>query len=440
MEPEQQSAPKIRVLRIIARLNIGGPAIHTILLSRHMERLGYETVLVAGKVGSEEGDMAYLAEAEGVKPIIVETLGKNLRPAADLQAFLCILRLLFTFRPHILDTHTAKAGTLGRSAGFFYNSVQGLKSRIRCGYPENRRQIMVNPDSRALRPKCKMVHTFHGHALWGYFSPFKSRIFQIIERLLARITDAIVVVSEGLKGELFKKYGVGRPERYRVIPLGLELTSLFESANRKGQFRSNLGLPDNATKLVGIIGRLTPIKNHHLFLKAVAVLVSNGPERETRFVVVGDGELRQDLEDVTQQLGLTKLVGFTGWLKDLVPVYADLDILALSSISEGTPVTVIEAMAAGVPVVATDVGGVRELISEGRRRNSEPQEGTFEVCERGVLVHRGDVVGFARGLNHLLENPGLCKEMGRRGKEYARSRHSKDRLIADMDRLYRSLL
>jgi glycosyltransferase involved in cell wall biosynthesis len=155
---------------------------------------------------------------------------------------------------------------------------------------------------------------------------------------------------------------------------------------------------------------------------------------------VGDGELRQDLEGVTKQLGLTKLVTFTGWLKDLVPVYADLDILALSSISEGTPVTVIEAMAAGVPVVATDVGGVRELVSEGGRRNSKPEEGTFEVCERGVLVNRGDVVGFARGLNHLLENPGLCKEMGRRGKDYARRHHSKDRLIADMDRLYRSLL
>jgi len=268
MEPEQQLAPKIIVLRVIARLNIGGPAIHTILLSRHMEILGYETVLVAGKVGPEEGDMAYLAEAEGVQPIVLETLGKSLRPVADLKAFLCILRLLFTFRPHILDTHTAKAGTLGRSAAFVYNSVQGLKSQAQRASTENRMQIMINPERLALSSKCKMVHTFHGHALWGYFSPFKSKAFQFIERVLAGITDAIVVVSEDLKGELCRQYGVGRPERYRVIPLGLELTSLFDSADHKGQFRSNLGLSDDATKLVGIIGRLTPIKNHHLFLEA----------------------------------------------------------------------------------------------------------------------------------------------------------------------------
>jgi glycosyltransferase involved in cell wall biosynthesis len=424
---------------MIARLNIGGPAMHTILLSRHMQKLGYETLLVTGKVGQHEGDMAYLAQAQGVEPFIISQLCWKLSPAADLVAFFRILRIIFTFRPDILETHTAKAGTLGRTAALIYNLVQSFKSRIQSLSKKHRRMIIANSELLKRASRCKTVHTFHGHAFRGYFSPFKSKIFQIIEKILARITDAIVVVSEQQKEELCRHYGVGRRGQYRVIPLGLELTSLIESSTCKGQFRSNLGMSNDVLKLVGVVGRLTPIKNQRLFLEAVRLLISNGLGRETRFIVVGDGELRKDLEAATQQLGLTNLVDFTGWLRDLVPVYADLDILALSSSNEGTPVTVIEAMAAGVPVVATDVGGMRELISAGGSKNAELREGTFEVCERGVLVNRDDAAGFARGLKHLIDNPGLAKKMGERGKEYARRCHSKDRLVADMDLLYRSL-
>ncbi len=440
MGSEKELVPRVRVLRIIARLNIGGPAVHTIFLSRHMRRLGYTTVLVAGNVGPQEGDMAYLARAQGVEPVIISQLGSELSPVADLVAFFRTLITMFAFRPDILDTHTAKAGTLGRSAAFIYNLVQILKLRMQSLSEKGHLRIMAKPERATRASKCKIVHTFHGHVLCGYFPPFKSKIFQLIEQILARITDAIVVLSEQQKNELCTHYSVGRPEQYRVIPLGLELTSLTQSANYKGQFRSSLGLSDESIKLVGIIGRLTPIKNHRLFLEAIRSLMSSGLDRKARFLIVGDGELREDLEHLTQQLGLTNVVDFTGWLKDVVPVYTDLDVLALSSNNEGTPVTVIEAMATGVPVVATDVGGVRELISERERQNSQLREGEFEVCERGILVGRNDVAGFAEALKHLLEHPGFCQEMGKRGIEYAKRRHSKDRLVADMDRLYRSLL
>jgi glycosyltransferase involved in cell wall biosynthesis len=452
----------IRVLRIIARLNIGGPAIHSILLTRGMQRLGYETLLVAGQVGQEEGDMTYLAEAEGVEPIIIPQLGRKLRLSDDLSAFFRILRLLFTFQPHIVHTHTAKAGTLGRLAAFLYNTVQSLRSTPLCLLQKISIVKIRNPQSAIRNPKSKVLHTFHGHVLRGYFSPFKSRLFQGIEKILAKFTDAIVVVSESQKRELCSNYHIALASKFRVIPLGFDLEP-FLSCKDKPHTSS---LTPHASVTIGIIGRLTPINNHRLFLEAARLLVANKRDTRTRFIIVGDGELRRDLEDLTQQLALADRVMFTGWLKDLTSLYADLDVLALTSDNEGTPVAVIEAMAAGVPVVAADVGGVRELIAECARlpspganppakqseaatakatggqglRSAELEEGEFEICERGLLVKPGDVEGFARGLQYLLEHPDVCREMGQRGREYAMKHHGKERLVADMDRLYRSLL
>ena len=431
---------EMKVLRIIARLNIGGPAIHTILLTHHMQDLGYETLLVAGQVGAGEGNMSYLAETQGVNPIMIPELGRSVRPCNDLVAFFRIFQLFFKFRPDIVHTHTAKAGTLGRVAALLYNTVQTLtclalhiRQRISILKFRNRQSTIDNRQS-------KVVHSFHGHVLRGYFSPFKSRLFQAIERILARFTDVIVVVSAQQKDELCNQFGIGRPQQYRVIPLGFDLTAFRRCESQKGKFRAKLGVSDNATKLVGIIGRLTPIKNHNLFLKGIHNIVEATGDVATRFLIVGDGELRRELEQQALQLDLGKYVFFTGWIKDMIPLYADLDVLALTSDNEGTPVTVIEAMAAGVPVIATDVGGVRELIGDFRLPIEKSNYFNFEVCERGVLVKPGDVEGFADGLQYLLEQPDLCKQMGERGRGYALKHHGKERLIADMDRLYRSLV
>jgi glycosyltransferase involved in cell wall biosynthesis len=459
------SFSRIKVLRIIARLNIGGPAIHTILLSRRMESLGYETLLAAGQVGPEEGDMGYLADAEGVKPVILPKLGSRLQPFDDLWVFVRILRLMFDLRPHIVHTHTAKAGAVGRMAALIYNKVQGVRHRAQ-GFisrmiPSKRAQ---EPKEKVTNTKCKIVHTFHGHVLHGYFSRFKSKLFQLVERILAKFTDAIVVVSEQQKEELCWKFGVGRPEQYRVVPLGLDLRPFESASESKGKLKSDLGLSENGESFVGVVGRLTSIKNHSLFLEAIRFLLAEKREIRARFLIVGDGELRKDLEEMTTELALTDRVIFTGWIKDLKSLYADLDVLALTSNNEGTPVAVIEAMAAEVPVIATDVGGVRELISDCVRpprlpvpsivagnppqagdggqgfRISELSEEEFEICERGVLVRKGDVKGFAKGLKYLLEHPEECREMGKRGRKYALEKHTTERLVSDMDMLYRSLL
>jgi glycosyltransferase involved in cell wall biosynthesis len=287
--------------------------------------------------------------------------------------------------------------------------------------------------------------------LHGYFSRFKSKSFQLIEKILAKCTDAIVVVSEQQKEELCWKFGVGRPEQYRVVPLGLDLRSFESASESKGKLKSDLGLSENGENFVGIVGRLTSIKNHSLFLEAIRFFLAEKREIRGRFLIVGDGELRKDLEEMTKKLALADRVIFTGWIKDLKSFYADLDVLALTSNNEGTPVAVIEAMAAEVPVIATDVGGVRELISGCPRppqagdggqgfRISELSEEEFEICERGVLVRKGDVKGFAKGLKYLLEHPEECREMGKRGRKYALEKHTTERLVSDMDRLYRSLL
>jgi glycosyltransferase involved in cell wall biosynthesis len=401
--------------------------------------------------------MGYLADAEGVKPVIIPNLGSRLQPLADLRVFVRILRLMFDLRPHIVHTHTAKAGALGRMAALIYNRAQGTRHKAQ-GFiskmiPSKR---APEPKEKVTNTKCKVMHTFHGHVLHGYFSTFKSRSFQLIEKILARFTDVIIVVSEQQKEKLCWKFGVGRPAQYRVVPLGLDLRPFESVSESKGKLRSDLGLSENGESCVGVVGRLTSIKNHSLFLGAIRFLLAEKREIRARFLIVGDGELRKDLEEMTKELALTDRVIFTGWIKDLKSFYADLDVLALTSNNEGTPVAIIEAMAAGVPVIATDVGGVRELISDCARppRLSPPQAGDggqgfrlaelseeqFEICERGLLVKKGDIKGFANGLKYLLEHPEEGREMGKRGREYALEKHTMERLVSDMDNLYQSLL
>jgi glycosyltransferase involved in cell wall biosynthesis len=406
-----------------------------------MEKLGYKTLLVAGQVGDDEGDMNYLAEGEGVKPVFLARLGRRVQPLQDLMALVRILRLAFDFQPQIVHTHTAKAGAVGRLAAFIYNKAQGTRRKARgltrrVGHWEGTQER----EGSMSWSNCMVVHTFHGHVLHGYFSNFKSKGFQWIEKILAKFTDVLVVVSEQNKEELCEKFRVGRPEQYRVIPLGLNLSTFENVRDIKGKLKTDLGLSKNGDILVGIVGRLTQIKNHRLFIEAIHLLLTKYGNTRAKFLVVGDGELRGDLEEITKELELMDRVIFAGWIKDLKSFYADLDVLALTSNNEGTPVAVIEAMAAEVPVIATDVGGVRELISDSGFRLAELSEAEFEICERGLLIKKSDVSGFANGLKYLLDHPEEGREMGKRGREYALEKHTMERLFSDMDKLYQSLL
>jgi glycosyltransferase involved in cell wall biosynthesis len=381
---------KVKIIRIIARLNIGGPAIHTILLTAGLNNERFESMLVTGVEGEYEGNMFDLAAAKGVKPIIIPQLKRNIDPIGGLITLFKLYRLMRRQKPHVVHTHTATAGLLGR-----------LAAKL-AGVPV-------------------ILHTFHGHVLRGYFGPLRSKALVWIERFLARLSDRIVTVSEGQRQEL-AGYGVAPLEKITVVPLGFELESLLACESHRGELRRELGLADG-DKLVGIVARLVPIKNHRLFLQAAQVVVETMPQ--ARFLVVGDGELREELEAYAHDLGLEGGVLFTGWRRDLPRLYADLDVVALTSINEGTPVSLIEAMAAGVPVVATAVGSVPDVVVEG---------------ETGYLVKDGDVKGMAKAIIELLRDPEKAKEMGIAGREAVYPRFAAHTLIANVEGLYAELL
>ncbi len=397
----------IHILRIITRLNIGGPALHAALLSTQMDPQRFSTCVVMGSPDSHEGDLARLFDGSQVRRVRLPTLRRSLHPWADAMSFVRLLQIVWRERPAIIHTHMAKAGALGRLAGLLYNRV----GPGRC------------PGKRAV-----LVHTFHGHVLEGYFSAHLSRLFTTIERWLAKRTDCLVGVSPTIRDQLLQK-GIGCERQWRVIPLGLDLTALAE-----------LPLPTRATPVrVGMVGRLVPIKNPGLFLQALHQVTQQASTLSISGVVVGDGPLRQELEQEADRLGLEGVVQFTGWQHDLPAVYEGLAVACLTSWNEGTPVSLIEAMAAGRPVIATDVGGVRDLLTDHGERPVLLQQGQFQVMSRGILVRPGDADGLAASLEALARDTSLCRALGEAGRSYALSVFTHRRLIRDISSLYEEL-
>jgi glycosyltransferase involved in cell wall biosynthesis len=379
----------IRVVRLFSRLNIGGPAIHVILLTAGLEQKGYRTRLVVGKETPREGNMLSLAAAKGVQCEAMAGLGREIQPVADVRAFLGLVRLIREFRPAIVHTHTAKAGLLGR-----------LAARL-TGVPV-------------------VVHTFHGHVLRGYFGPAKTAVFRGLEAGLGRLADAIVAVSDAVKDDLVT-LGIADRRRIRVVPLGLDLEP-FTAALPRGALRLDWNVPDDSP-LVGMVGRLVPIKDIPTFLEA-AVRVRQARPR-CRFALVGDGEERARLEGRAREMGLGDAVTFHGWHPDMTAVYGDLDVVVNCSRNEGTPVALIEALAAARPVVATRVGGTPDLLGNG---------------ERGRLVPPNDPEALSRAILETLDNGEEARNKARAGRRYVLERHSSARLVSDIDALYRELL
>lgn len=392
---------RIKILRIIARLNIGGPAIHTVLLTAGLNKDKFESLLVCGNVDKDEGDMFYYAIEKNVKPIFTPELKRELNFFNDIIAFKKIYSIIKTEKPNIIHTHTAKAGALGRLAGICYN--------------------IFHPYGRKIR----LIHTFHGHIFSGYFNLFKNRLFIFIERFLACFTSKIITVSESVKEELVS-LRICPENKIGVIPLGFELDKFLE-----------ITAQDNGIWNVGIVGRLVLIKNHRLFLEAAYNVINDYPQMKLRFNVIGDGELREGLEEYAQRCGISKQVNFLGWQKDLVKVYSDLDVVALTSINEGTPVSLIEAMASGKVVVATDVGGVRDLLGE---EIAIKPDLNYKVLERGIIVKPADSFSFARAIVFVLQNNELRQDMGGRARNFVRAAFTKDRLIKDIENLYSGII
>ena len=321
----------LRIMRIIARLNVGGPAIHVTLLTEQLGPPAFESLLVCGNIGPGEGDMAYLAEQRGIEPVYIAELGRALSPIRDLATLYKLWRLMRRFRPDVVHTHTAKAGFVGRIAAWL--------ARV--------------PVS---------VHTFHGHVFHGYFSPAKTKLFLWLERFTARLSDRLITICPALRDELVEQYRIAPRDKFEIVPLGLELTPYADTPHHQGNFRAEFNIPADVP-LIGIVGRLVPIKNHALFLHMAEQVRRAIPN--AHFAIIGDGECRADIEAQVDVLNLRQAVTFTGWQQDLKPAYSDMDVLVISSDNEGTPVSIIEALAAGVAVVSTAVGGVPDLLRDG---------------------------------------------------------------------------
>jgi len=310
--------------------------------------------------------------------------------ATDLRAFWEILRQIKSYRPHIVHTHTAKAGLLGRLAA-------------RCaGVPV-------------------VVHTYHGHILDGYFSPLKTKAIVAVEGALARRTDRLISVSDTVRNELLAKR-IGRKDQHTVIPLGFDLEPFLGADEHRGPLRRELGLGPGDS-LVGIVARLVPIKDHKTFFLAARRVTGEVPG--CHFVVVGDGERRAELQELVGRLGLGQHVRFLGWRADLPRIYGDLDVVVLSSRNEGSPVSLIEAMAAARSVVATRVGGVPDLVEDG---------------VTGLLAPPGDPEALAGAMMALLSDRERRRTMGEAGRKRVYPAFSAERLVQDIDRLYTELL
>jgi glycosyltransferase involved in cell wall biosynthesis len=407
----------VKIVRVIARLNVGGPAKHVVWLTKGLQSSECDTLLVAGTVPPGEDDMGYFAMEMGVSPHFVQEMSREIS-VKDAVTVWKLYQLFRRERPDIVHTHTAKAGTVGRFAGLLY---RWLTPGVLVGRPRS----------------CIFVHTYHGHIFHSYYGPLKTRLFLLIEKLLATlVTDRIVVITEQQRVEINEEFGVGRADRFAVIPLGLDFDVFAGWRNRGESFRDELGAKADDV-LVGIIGRLTEIKNHELFLKAAAEFKARSPESAVRFVIIGDGALRGRLEQQAHSLGLAEDVVFVGSRRDIENVYPALDIVALTSLNEGTPLTLIEAMANACAVISTMVGGVVDLLGEAVPEQSDP---SFVICRRGIGVPSNDARAFAEGLGCLVADVGLRREIGERGLQFVESRYSKDRLLEDIRVLYAELL
>ena len=391
-----------RILRIFNRMIIGGPALNVSLLSRHLPG-EYETRLIVGSPDKHEKRSDFLLENSGIVPLVVPEMGREISMRDDIIAYRKIKEIIREFKPDIVHTHASKPGAIGRWAASY------------CKVPV-------------------IVHTFHGHVFHSYFSPLKTRLYIEIERKLAQKSNRLIAISQLQKEELVNKYKIAPAEKVEIIPLGLDLDPFrLHREEKRAAFRQEFGLSDD-TVAVGIIGRLAPIKNHGLFVEAIAYAAKHSQKKIKAFIV-GDGECREQIIQYCESKKLSyslpekpdhsKLVIFTSWRTDIDKVNAGLDIITLTSLNEGTPVSIIEAQASSKPIVATICGGIQDVVMEN---------------ETALLSPLEDHHLFYDNLLRMVEDDELREKMSARGENFAFSRFGYHRLVHEMDSLYRRLL
>jgi glycosyltransferase involved in cell wall biosynthesis len=383
----------IRVLRVIARLNMGGPAIHVASLAAGLETRGYHTTLVAGSLARGEDSMAFVAERLGVRVVSVPEMEREISLLHDARSIRRLAAVIREEQPHILHTHTAKAGAIARAAALLAGDA---------------------------RPPV-VIHTFHGHVLKGYFGPRRTAFFRQVERTLARFSEVLVAVSPEVRDELVE-LGVAPREKFAVMRLGIPLEERLGDPTSDLDYRRLYGIPEEAF-VVGWVGRMTGVKD----TAAALEIVHEARERGVDAVLclVGDGPDRGRLEQLAHDLGIARACYFVGYQEDVAGYYRLFDAFLLPSVTEGTPVSAIEALASGTPVVANRVGGVPDVVRVG---------------VDGYLVDAGDVEGAAESLATLAGDPELRAKLGGAGRARVVERYSVSRLVDDVDRLYRALL
>lgn len=391
-----------RVLRILNRLAVGGPVLNATYLTKYLAP-EFETLLVVGEREDHEKSADFITDKLGISYTTIAGMGRSINPLSDYKAYGDLKKLIKDFKPDIVHTHAAKPGAIGRLAA----------------------SAMKVP---------AIVHTFHGHVFHSYFNSLKTNFYINTERYLARKSSAIIAISEQQKKELVQEFKIAPEKKFRVIPLGLDLDAFgTDQAEKRKKFRAEFGVAD-AEIAIGIIGRLVPVKNHALFLKAIAHVLHN-TDKKIKAFIIGDGETRRDLENVAQQGGILfsterssthphPLV-FTSWRQDVDVIMAGLDIVTLTSFNEGTPVSLIEAQAANKPIVSTRVGGIGDIVREGKT---------------ALLADVQDGATFADNLLQLVQNDTLRQDLGSTGRQHVIERFSYQRLMRDMAALYHELL
>ena len=391
-----------KIIRILNRLAVGGPVLNATYLTKYLAP-EFETLLVVGEKEGHEKSADHITQRLGIECVTIAGMGRSINPLSDYGSYRQLKKLINHFRPDIVHTHAAKPGAIGRLA--------------------------------AASAKVPLIlHTFHGHVFHSYFSPLKTKAFVQVERYLASKSDAIIAISEQQRKELVEDFRIAPPNKFRVVPLGFDLDRFQTDQDRKRiQFRTEFGVKDNEIA-IGITGRLVPVKNHGLFLAGLKhVLLKSS--RKIKAFIIGDGETRADLEQQAKSLGIAftgerdsvhpNPLIFTSWRSDIDVINAGLDIICLTSFNEGTPVSLIEAQAANKPIVSTRVGGISDIVAEGKT---------------GLLSGIHDTDAFCANLLQLVENEALRQQMGATSSQYVLERFSYQRLVNDMAAVYNELL
>lgn len=381
-----------KVLRIVNRFNLGGPTYNAAYLSKYLYP-EFETLLIGGLKDDSEESSEFILKNLGVAYRIIPEMRRKVNLWNDWIAYRKIQSIIRDYNPDIVHTHAAKAGALGRQAAFS------------CNIPVT-------------------VHTFHGHVFHSYFSSFKTSFYKHIERNLAKRTSAIIAISEKQKQELVGEHKIAPTEKVCVIPLGFDLKRFTENTEEKRKdFRAKYNLSEDDIA-IGIVGRLVPIKNHSLFIDAIKFVDIHSKKKIQGFII-GDGESRMFLENKVSSLGISHKVVFTSWEKEVDKVYHGLDIVCMTSLNEGTPVSLIEAQAAGKPIVTTNIGGIKDTVLPG---------------ETALLADVHDREKFFSNLLKLVEDKSARDELSYKGRAFVNQKFNYLRLVSDVKNLYCTLL